>query len=144
MLRWLFPSTVRPAAVLYPAAWMVIVLVMSSVPGDLGMDEGWFGALLKRLLPSSTDPLHVPGYAVLALLWCRALRAWPMRAGLSALLGFVIAFAFGLLMEWHQAGIPGRVASASDVGLNAAGALMAAGLYMFAARHLQVRGSRPS
>lgn len=116
---------------------MGVVFVMSSLPGGLPMDEGWFEGLLDWLLPANTDLLHPPGYAVLALLWCRGLRVWPLTAAHSALLAFGIAFGFGLLMEWHQAALPGRVASATDVALNAAGALAAVGLYMLGARRVE-------
>ena len=137
MLRWLFASKVRAGALLYPVAWMGVVFVMSSLPGGLTMDESWLGALPDWLLPANTDLLHTPGYAVLALLWCRGLRVWPMTAARGAFLAFVIAFGFGLLMEWQQAAIPGRMASATDLALNAAGALAAVGLYLLGARRVE-------
>ncbi len=82
------------------------------------------------------------GNVVLALLWCRALRAWSLGAVPIALSGFLIAFGFGLILEWQQVYILGRVASASDAALNAVGALIAAYVYVVSTRRLQARSTR--
>jgi VanZ family protein len=67
---------------------------------------------------------HAAGYALLAVLVGRALaggRGRPASAGQAA--GAVaFAFAYGLAMEFVQSFVPGRVAEASDLVKNLAGA----------------------
>src|SRR5207248_8523835 len=87
-----------------------------------------------RLSPHALDTLnavfrktmHLTGYGILGALWFRALRG--ERAGWSwrwALGGIVIAAAVGGIDEWHQSFVPTRGASAYDVLLDTAGALLA-------------------
>jgi VanZ family protein len=67
---------------------------------------------------------HSAAYAVLAVLLCRALAgglALPATAGKAA--GAVaLAFAYGAAMEFTQSFVPGRLAEASDLVKNLAGA----------------------
>src|SRR5206468_6531531 len=69
---------------------------------------------------------HLTGYGILGALWFRALRGerggWSWRWALG---GIAIAAAVGGIDEWHQSFVPTRGASAYDVLLDAAGALMA-------------------
>ena len=65
--------------------------------------------------------LHVCLYAILALLlvWTLDdLQSWTYRL----LIAFILAVAFGALMEWCQTMVPGRYGTVFDVALNAAGA----------------------
>jgi VanZ family protein len=69
---------------------------------------------------------HLTGYGILGALWFRALRGerggWSWRWALG---GVAIAAAVGGIDEWHQSFVPTRGASAYDVLLDTAGALVA-------------------
>lgn len=140
MLRRFLAGQARPTVLIYPLIWMVVVFVLSSVPGGPPVRGDWLRELIAWIPPAYRDLLHLPAYAMLAFLWCLALRIWPMSGWLRLALGFVIAVGFGVVVEWHQIGIPGRVASVSDALLNATGALVAVALYTVAERYFQRRG----
>ncbi len=68
---------------------------------------------------------HVTEFAVLALLWCRALdwhrTGWRTKTALTALL---LAAGFGALDEAHQLLVPSRTPSIVDVGWDSLGAVL--------------------
>lgn len=68
---------------------------------------------------------HVTEFAILALLWYRALDwrkpGWQNRAALGA---FLLAAGFGALDEAHQIFVPSRTASIADVGWDSLGAAL--------------------
>ena len=68
---------------------------------------------------------HVTEFAILALLWYRALdwrgSGWQTKAALTA---FVLAAGFGALDEGHQMFVPSRTASLVDVGWDSLGAAL--------------------
>jgi VanZ family protein len=80
----------------------------------------------------SGNVFHPVEYAGLAFLLQYALHTGfarpprPRRLALAA----VLAAAFGVVDELHQAFVPGRDASALDVALDAAGALLGSALYL--------------
>jgi VanZ family protein len=96
----------------------------------------FIGPLLHWLFPDATPATlevlhgairklgHVAEFAVLALLWYRALawaeRGWKPRATLAA---FGLALLFAVLDEAHQAFEPSRDGSPIDVGWDSLGAL---------------------
>ena len=75
---------------------------------------------------------HLFAYAVLALLWQRALAASGVAH--PALWAFGIVVLFGLSDELHQAFVPGRQSTFFDVAVDAVGAAMALGLHRWARR----------
>jgi VanZ family protein len=117
---------------------MTLVLWFSS--GDFGAENT--GSLLKPLLlwllpwltPSQigvTHSLirkaaHVMEYAILALLWFRALvRGTTLGAFRSAWLALVICILVAIADESHQATLPERTASVADVVLDSVAATAA-------------------
>jgi VanZ family protein len=68
---------------------------------------------------------HLTEYAILALLWYRALgwggSGWRIKAALTAL---VLAAGFGALDEAHQIYVPSRTPSVVDVGWDSLGAAL--------------------
>jgi len=84
-------------------------------PGDLAAIHG----LVRK-------GAHLTEYAVLAGLWYRAFTRGrgltPLAAGWLA---FGISLAWATLDEWHQAFLPSRTSSATDVGIDGAGAAVA-------------------
>jgi VanZ family protein len=94
-----------------------------SAQPTLPIDIPGLAALLHRLA-------HVGAWAILAALDYWALRGWPRRA----VLAWLLAAAFGVLDEWHQAFTPGRSARLEDALVDAAAAAGALLLITAAAR----------
>jgi VanZ family protein len=94
------------------AGWMALIFFLSS----------------QSRLPSAEDPLldllfkksaHFSGYALLAVLFWRALSVSQWRQRLAWLLTVVYASSD----EWHQSFVPGRHPSPWDVLIDACGAV---------------------
>jgi VanZ family protein len=74
---------------------------------------------------------HATEYAVLTLLWARAVGglAPGTRAGrLAPAVAAAVALAWAASDEWHQTFVPGRVGSPRDVAIDAAGIAIALAL----------------
>jgi len=99
-----------------PLAWMGFIFYLSSLPHIPYLEHGWYTSL--RDVAG-----HFAVYAVLALLWERALAA----AGVArpARWAFLIALVYGLTDEFHQSFVPGRAPDLFDVLTDAAGAAFA-------------------
>lgn len=104
ILRWL------PAC-----AWMVLIFFLSS---QSNLPTAPAGASQELFLKLS----HVVGYAVLAVLFERAL-ALPPRSG--KVLALVLAVLYGLSDEFHQSFTPGRLPDPGDLLADAIGAIAA-------------------
>jgi len=106
--------------------------------GSAEHTEGWLFPILRALAPWATPAqlqtvhglvrkgAHLSEYAILAALWLRALargRAAPPPA--AAWIAFAISLAWAILDEAHQSLVPTRTASATDVAIDGAGALLA-------------------
>jgi hypothetical protein len=101
---------------------------VSSLPGVPSPDDSALYGVFLWLPPTLQNALHVPAYATLALAWRWALRAWLRTPNACALAACAIALACGLLDEWNQSFVPGRVASLTDVVLNGVGVALGMGL----------------
>jgi VanZ family protein len=100
-------------------AWAAVIFTLSSFPNPPG--------------PRVTEPravvAHVVFYAVLGYLAVRWLAAWRGTAGLPvAAAAWLLAVAYGISDEVHQAFVPNRHASALDVLADAAGAALGVAL----------------
>ncbi|GAB4335956.1 MAG: VanZ family protein [Dehalococcoidia bacterium] len=109
-------ATMRHALLIPALAWAGVIFglsSMSSPPAPKTFDA--FSALA-----------HVFVYAVLAfllMLWAR--RAFPGRsAALLMSAVWAVAILYGVSDEWHQSFVPGRHATALDVGFDAVGAAL--------------------
>ncbi len=127
----------RPAtlSLLAAAAVMAMLYATSSVPGDPPADPTLVQQAFSWFSPTVYNLLHIPAYALLA--WTLFHCFQPplgMRAGV--LLAIAAAAVYGAGMELHQAGIPGRYPSLTDVALNGIGAALGAA---FAARRATAR-----
>jgi len=99
---------------------MSAIYVLSAQPSLPSAPDPWWDLLVKK-------GAHMAGYAILMVLWWRvlALRCSTRLAfGLAALLSIVYAVSD----EVHQLYVPGRNGSAWDVGIDACGVLIAAGI----------------
>lgn len=123
-----------------PAAWMVVILVLSGEAGSAEHSRRLLVPLLQWLLPGAAPAhleafhalgrklAHLAEYAVLALLWRRTLRrtlGWPSRR--AAVVAFGIAALWAGLDEGHQLLLASRRGDAGDVLLDASGAAVALG-----------------
>ena len=84
-----------------------------------------------------TDPvvsnlLHIPAFGVLAFAWMSSLL--KLDAKRPFMLASVFTIGYGIILEFSQVFIPGRVASVTDVGLGAVGVAVALGLFLPSAR----------
>ncbi len=102
-----------------PVALMALIFVFSATPSDVE-DRAWWDVALRK-------GVHFGEYALLCVLWFRALRSRlsPERA-LATALGVCVAYA--VTDEFHQSFVDGRVGTWRDVVIDAAGALTAAWL----------------
>jgi VanZ family protein len=96
---------------------MGLIFFLSAQP-DLSSGLGAWDVLLRKLA-------HAGVYAVLFLLWWRALRSTgeeprPLAAA------WLIAVAYSATDEWHQTFVTGRHGSPLDVLIDAGGASAAA------------------
>ena len=113
---------------LLPLAYMAALFALSSIPGDISPDTP-LGAVFQWFTPNLQNLLHVPLYAGLTLSWFWALMPYSLARQKQLLVALALAMLWGALDEVHQAGVPGRYGSFTDVALNFAGAI-AAVLYL--------------
>lgn len=116
-------------------SWMALIFVMSADP-ESGEKSGFLIELLHTLFPGlSADILdtihfvlrkaaHMTEYGILALLWLWAL---PGRYRLA----FVFSLIYAITDEMHQALVPGRGPSATDVLIDGVGSGLALLLHAF-------------
>jgi VanZ family protein len=93
-----------------------VIFYFSSQP-DLDSGLGVLDTIGRKLL-------HFAEYALLALLWWRALRT-RLDARRAALAAFLIAIAYAATDELHQTFVEGRHSSPLDWAIDAAGAGLA-------------------
>lgn len=102
-----------------PLALMALIWFFSSQP-DLSSGLGIIDLIGRKLI-------HALEYGVLCLLWWRALRT-RLSSSAAVVVALVLAVAYGAVDEYHQTFTEGRNGSPIDVAIDAAGAVVAAGL----------------
>ena len=116
ILRWL------PAL-----AWMALIFYLSSQPDLPGPPDPLWDLVFKKAA-------HFVTYAILAGLLARALAPRPG----SATMALILTVLYAVSDEFHQSFVPGRMPTARDVAIDAAGALFA--LYGPRLRHSLIAG----
>jgi VanZ family protein len=113
---------------LAPLALMALIFFFSAQP-DLDSGLGLIDSIGRKLI-------HFAEFALLALLWWRALRSRfdDRRAALAA---FVVTALYAASDEFHQSFVEGRAGSPLDWLIDCAGAAVASG---WALRRSVVRG----
>ena len=117
--------------------WMAVITSLSTDAFSAQETSRLLLPVLRWLLPNASPATldllhgvvrkgaHVTEFAILALLWYRALdwhrSGWQSKVALTA---FVLAAAFGALDEAHQLFAPSRTASIADVGWDSLGAIL--------------------
>src|SRR3954452_10246134 len=96
----------RSALWLPPLLWMALIFALSAQP-NLNSGLGWIDHVGRKLV-------HASEYALLCLLWWRALRTLTAHA---RALGFALAIAaaYAATDEFHQRFVTGRHSTWTDV-----------------------------
>jgi VanZ family protein len=113
------------------AVYMVLILLSSLIPMDRDIEGLKF---IIQLKPVIQNLLHVPMFALLAILFLQVLDSFDVPGFWKFLIVAFAAVAFGIFNELIQLWVPGRYAGLLDMGLNAIGVLLGILLYVFAAR----------
>ena len=136
--------------------WMMVIFMMSEMPGDVsGAQSGFVTELVKRALafvlgaqtaariPTDTLELvirkgaHMGEYAILFWLWAHALSVSGAKH--PALTALIVCAAYAASDEFHQCFSDGRGPSPVDVMIDTVGAAIAL-LLRAAALHIRERG----
>ena len=142
MTKRLSPGLRRGMAWALCAGWMAFIFFMSAMPGDVsGAQSGTVVRILLAVHDASLGPsemsaqaisvletlvrkaAHMAEYAVLALLFCHALRVSGARR--PACRALLVCLAYAATDEFHQSFVGGRGPSAVDVMIDTAGAALA-------------------
>jgi VanZ family protein len=100
-----------------------VIMLVSLLPGSSRHGDYPFSWLVTKTPTLLQKVLHVCLYAILALLLVWTLDDIQPRE-YRLLIAFILAVAFGAVMEWCQTLVPGRYGTVFDVALNAAGAAL--------------------
>lgn len=106
------PGLTRAARWAAPLIWMLLIFLFSHQPSLPSAPAAWLDLLVKK-------SLHALAYAILGLLWLRALRETALRH--PAAWAFAIGVAYALSDEWHQRFVPGRSGRLLDVAIDVLG-----------------------
>lgn len=98
-------------------------MLASLLPGRPQPTDSAFIWLVAKTPTLLQKGLHIGLYGVLALLLAWTLDVIESRT-YRFLVAFIIAVAFGMVMEWYQTRVPGRFGTVVDVALNAVGAAL--------------------
>ena len=127
--------------------WMGLIFYLSSQSDPVGVSPGVASVEGRTGARVVASVAHIVEFGTLALFlrWGLASRR-PGFAVYAVTLAFTMAFAVS--DEVHQSFTPGRVSSAGDVALDAAGAVLALGLWkaveLIVARPRLRRGRSPT
>lgn len=117
-------------------AYAVLLAGVSLLPSGAGAPVGWDTAIS----PSLQNFLHIPAYAVLAILASLAMRP-SFKTSLASMVWVSLGCCvFGLVLEFAQTVVPGRTGSLMDALLNAAGAVIGCLIAIVAAGRNRRRG----
>ena len=130
-------------------AWAGVIFHFSSMgPAHLPDTPAWDS--LRTPSPSGAPPpdlsmwewitrkgAHILQFAMLGFLVACAAAAFQLPR--PALIGWVVATMYGALDEAHQSLVPGRTAQATDVFIDAIGALVGVTAWWYLARHRSQR-----
>jgi VanZ family protein len=99
-----------------PLLLMALIWFLSSQP-DLSTGLGVIDLIGRKVV-------HFASYALLCLLWWRALRE-RLPPATALLVAFLLAAGYGAIDEYHQSFVEGRTGSPIDVAIDATGAAAA-------------------
>ena len=117
--------------IMFLVAYMVLVLLTSLIPMDRDIEGLRF---IIRMKPTIQNLLHIPMFAVLAILSLQVADGFNVSGFRKFLIVALLAVAFGIFNELVQLWIPGRYAGLLDMGLNVLGGLLGILIYVLSAR----------
>lgn len=106
------------------AGWMGLIFLLSSRWLVFGMSADATEAYLGILNYAVRKLAHLTEYAVLTVLWLRSIWIEPRRFGPCLAWSAVLSVCFAVTDEIHQASVPGRLGTWTDVVYDAAGVLL--------------------
>ncbi|WP_372738482.1 VanZ family protein [Neptunomonas sp.] len=107
-----------------PIAYMGLIFILSSVPGDKTTPDTLLEQSLIWITPNVQNLLHIPLFFGLALTWTYALKKHMKSNYLNLFTAFFLSILYGIFDELHQTQVPGRYGSISDLILNVLGAAL--------------------
>ena len=110
-------SPARVAALLVPPLLAMGVIFLLSAQTSDPVDRAWWDVLVRKLA-------HFTEYAVLTVLWWRALRGLGARFPLA--IAMAISLGYAATDEFHQTFVDGRRGTPVDVLIDSAGIAIAA------------------
>ena len=113
-------------------SWMAFIYALSDRPAGDFDDANY----VVSWLPLASVVVHIALYFVLCVLVLTTLvllRA--VTEGLVAYSTIFVAFMYGVLDEFHQSGVDGRVSEAIDVVADVSGAVLVVGFWFFLKRY---------
>ena len=113
------------------AFYTVLILMTSLIPMDREIEGLNF---IIQLKPAIQNLLHIPMFAVLAILSLQVLDGFNVSGLWKFLIVASSAVAFGMFNELIQLWVPGRHAGLLDMGLNIFGVFLGVFVYLLAAR----------
>lgn len=114
----------RPAGKHFLHFWLPVILCMGAISAASSIPS----SDIPGLFAFQDVSFHGIIYALLGMLFFRALRASGPRLRLAALAAATLFFglAYGVIDEFHQSFVPGRCSTIADVLTDGAGALAGA------------------
>lgn len=110
--------------VLAPIAYMGLIFILSSIPGNSSDPDTLLEQSLIWITPNLQNLLHIPLFFGLALTWIYSLNNIIKNHLLVLVTASFLSTVYGLLDEIHQTQIPGRYGSISDLALDTLGAIL--------------------
>jgi VanZ family protein len=104
-----------------------LMLGTSIIPMEVGVPDPSF---VSRIPPSWQNLLHLPMFALFALLLLDAAKSLQLHKSTTAALTVALALGFGVFLELLQMPIPGRYPSLTDMLFNILGACIGIALYV--------------
>ena len=117
--------------IFFTCGYITMILLSSLIPMDENIRTFRF---LLDLKPTIQNLLHIPAFAILAILCMQILSYFSMDKVRKVALVFGFSIAFGILNELIQAWVPGRYPGLLDIGLNCIGAMLGIFLFVMAER----------
>jgi len=124
--RW-FPSNWKEQLLwMFTLAYVVFLTVVTLTPVK---EDG--GGWLDVISPEMQNFLHVPAYSVLMILVTLAMVPTMRSRLVGIILSALCCCGFGILMEYAQGMVPGRVSHLTDMLRNCAGIMMVLPILFF-------------
>jgi glycopeptide antibiotics resistance protein len=106
--------------------YMILLLASSAIPMDRPIKGLQFIIDLK---PTIQNLLHIPMFAILAVLFLQILKNYQVEGWKRNLWILLCAVCFGVINEVIQIAVPGRYAGITDIVLNLIGAIVGILIY---------------